>query len=120
MNEQWLQEAIRNKGVPIWTSSYKLKSYRNANNDNHVISLLRGVNDLNRFEIIAVEMVTISEQALEQAYTENDAWDDWVIIVDNTGQVISSKVKDEIGTQVGDQPYVQRVLEHEEGSFQTK
>lgn len=118
VNQELLQQAIHQKGVPVWTGTYKLHSYQNPSENEYVVSLFRAVNDLNSFVVISVEILTIPEQALEQAYTENDAWqNDGMVIIDSHGQIVSSKNKGEIGNHIGQLHYVQQVMSGIEGNF---
>lgn len=120
VNQELLQQAIQQKGVPVWTGTYKLRSYQNPSENEYVVSLFRAVNDLNSFVVISVEILTIPEQALEQAYTENDAWqNDGMVIIDGNGLIVSSKNKSEIGNHIGQLSYVQQVMSGIEGNFRS-
>ncbi|MBP1964955.1 two-component system sensor histidine kinase YesM [Paenibacillus aceris] len=107
VNAELLQKAVDNNGIPLW-----------AHNKDDVF-LVRAINDINKFKLLSIEVLNVDERALEQAYTENDVWaTSQTKIIDESGQIVSSINKSEIGTNINNQSYVRSAMRGSEGYFQ--
>jgi two-component system sensor histidine kinase YesM len=113
------QIASQLKGKVYWTSLHQLNYL--VPNDNHVVSLIRAVNDLESNQQIATERISINEENLSTLYSGINSWSQAkIFIINEQGTVISSSEKDMLNLHLSSKSYIQQILaDPNEGTFLT-
>jgi two-component system sensor histidine kinase YesM len=116
------QTAIQLKGRGFWTSVYTLQNRLKDNDDRNVISYIRVVNDLNRYnQPLSILRVSLNESALSKSYeTIHNSDKGGIYILDSEGTVVSSTDKQMVGQNVSQDPLFQQVMSGREGYFYEK
>lgn len=102
------------QGSVYWTPMYLLQDRYKSALPLPVISLVRAVNDLNAFEQLAIERVTMNEGYLASLYAGIHSWQGGrIFILDAEGRVLSSPDKQWLGLELGGEPHIAKLLAQE-------
>ena len=117
----YTKKAVEMEGIGFWTTAHNLKFYSGDNDSQPVISFYRAIIDFNlRGNILAVERISINEEAICSFYSDiNPYKDSSIFLVDSNGRVLSSPEKKIIGAEYGAYEYIKRAMQEKEGSLFT-
>lgn len=120
---RYFENAIAQKGRGYWTPVYQIDYGYDSKFNVPVVSYIRCVNDLNAFRTLAMEKITIKEQALRSIYavkSENQHEDDLLFIISNTGNIISAEDKELLNTKISDYALMEGNMDMDNGYFKIK
>lgn len=117
---RYYDEAMNQKGKGYWTPVYNIDYGYDSKYNVPVVSYIRCVNNLNTFKVLAIEKITIKEEALNAIFTsrKNQEYeDDLSFIIGVKGDVVSSEDKTLLGKLYPDFNLMKEQMKSEEGYF---
>lgn len=117
---RYFENAIAQKGKGYWTPVYLIDYGYESKFNVPVVSYIRCVNDLNAFRTLAIEKITMKEQALRAIYAvknENLSEDDLLFIINDTGDIISADNKEILNTKISDYALMKDKMDADNGYF---
>ncbi|MDR2433842.1 MAG: sensor histidine kinase [Treponema sp.] len=93
---RYTEQAIALKGKPFWTPAYiRISTYNGVKYEDAVVSLIRVINDLYRFERkLAIERITVRENYICSLYSAMNTDSSRMYVVNAKGSVISATDKE--------------------------
>ncbi len=93
------------KGIPYWTSAYKQSApsqyYFNYIEGEHVVSLLRVINDMYSYQnILGIERITMDEAYICSLYSAINTNGGTMYLVNEKGYIVSATDKSMLGTNI--------------------
>jgi len=119
-DKSFFRKALELKGKGFWTPTYTLRDRIKNDANNHVISYIRVINDLDSFEHpIAYQRISIDEGYICRIYSGVNTWEDGdIFIIDSEGKIISSTDKKKIGSNPDKNgAYIGQILKNKQGFF---
>lgn len=103
-NPEKQEELERLEGRPLWEPARILKNYVAGKENGAVVSVYRIINHLYKLVPVGAERISISEEYLCSLYSSvNVADGEKAFIFDGTGNIVSSKEKEMLGSTAADE-----------------
>jgi two-component system sensor histidine kinase YesM len=117
---RYTEDAAALKGKPFWTPAYlRISSYNGIRYEDTIVSLIRVINDLYRFERqIAIERITVRENYIRSLYSAMNTDSSNMYVVNAGGSVISATDKEMLNMNFAEDEKLARFFSQDTGFFE--